>query len=366
MSNKKKILHLITGLEVGGAEMMLLKTLPHLQRDFDNRVCCIRGRGPMAERLETAGVPVYYLGLKNILDVGIIFRFRRIIQDFNPEILVTYLIHADLFGRIFGRMFGTKKIICNQRGSLQQWKFLRFFDRLTKCLVTKYIVQTEVAKRKLMWQLHLSEEKFVVIPNAISISEYEFTLDNNKKKKELGINIDNKNIVCVSNLHKGKGHEYLLQAFENVYQNIKNINLLLVGDGNQRVALENQIKGYTSKGNIYFLGKRSDVKEILKISDLFILATEGEGMSNAIMEAMASGLPVISTDISENRILIKNGYSGILIPSKDVNSLIRAIYLLINDLKNHNILGSNAKNHIINFFNLPAILNRIRDLYSSI
>ena len=134
---KKKILHLITGLEIGGAEMMLLKTLPRMQEDFDNRVCCIRGHGPIGKKLEKAGVPVYYLNLKNIFDLGIILRFKKIIKEFQPKILVTYLIHADLFGRIFGRIFGIKKITCSVRVKLVQWKYfpLLIIDGLTSFLV---------------------------------------------------------------------------------------------------------------------------------------------------------------------------------------------------------------------------------------
>lgn len=361
---RKKILHLITGLEIGGTEMMLLKTLPdmHNDDDFDNRVCCIIGHGPMGEKLETAGVPVYYLNLKNIFDLGLIWRFRKIINEFQPEILVTYLIHADLFGRIFGRIFGIKKIICSQRGSLLQWEFLRFLDRFTKFLVTKYIVQTEVAKIKLSKKLHLPLEKFEVIPNSIDISEFEFELDKDAKKKELDINMENLNIVCVSKLRQGKGHLYLMEAFENVFENNKNINLLIVGDGKEKDNLLRQIEKYESKNNIYFLGNRNDVKEILKISDIFVLPTLAEGMSNAIMEAMASGLPIITTDILENKELIENNKTGILIPVKNSATLSQAIEDLLYNKNKKETLGNNAKKETQKDFNINIATSKIIQL----
>lgn len=326
--------------------MMLLKILPRLQEHFDNRVCCIVGHGPMGKRLEDAGVSVVYLELKNVFDFGAVLRFRRVIKEFQPNILVTYLIHADLFGRIFGRLFGIKKIICNQRGKLLQWEFLRIIDRATKFLVTAYVVQTETAKHELMEKLRLPEEKFTVIPNAIDSKEFEFELDKNRKRAILGLLENDIVITCVSRLRRGKGHEYLFEAFENIHNDHQNTKLLIVGDGEQKQAFLNQTKNYPSKSDILFLGNRDDVKELLKISDIFILPTLGEGMSNSIMEAMASELPIITTDIPENRELIENRKTGILVPIKDASSLAKATKDLLDDIQQRRILGENSKKNI--------------------
>jgi len=366
MPNKRNLLHLITGLEIGGAEMMLLKTLPGMQDDFDNRVCCIKGHGLIGKKLEESGIPVYYLGLINIFDIRIIWNFRKVIKEFKPDILVTYLIHADLFGRIFGRIFGVRKIVCSQRGSLLRWEFLRFFDKLTRFLVTKYIVQTKTAKKNLMAKLNLPEEKFRVIPNAIDLQEFNFELDIKKKKKDLGINNENMNIVCVSKLRKGKGHEHLLEAFENVFAENKHLNLLIVGDGEQKNRLLRQIENYSCKNNIYFLGNRSDVKEILKISDIFVLPTLGEGMSNAIMEAMVCGLPVITTDIPENKELITNNENGLLIPLKNVNFLEEAIKKIIYNKDLGGELGENAKEKMRESFDINIIASKFVHFFNSL
>ena len=368
MPEKKKILHLITGLEVGGAEMMLLKTLPKLQEDFDNRVCCIRNRGPIGERLEEAGIPVFFLDLNSILDFGAIFRFRNIIKKFGPNILVTYLIHADLFGRIFGRLFGVKKIVCSQRGKLLHWEFLRLADRLTKYLVTKYIVQTETAQEELMKKLHLSKEQFKIIPNAIDTKDFTFEMNREKKRAELSLKSDDIVITCVSKLRRGKGHNYLLEAFEQLRHyserrqkshTNRRFKLLIVGDGEQKEILLKQIESYKSKSNILFIGNRNDVKELLRISDIFILPTLGEGMSNALLEAMASGLPVITTDIPENNELIKNGKTGILVPIKDSDSLAKAIEDLLSDGERRKNLSENSKRNISEYFDVRIVVSKL-------
>lgn len=362
---KKKVLHLISGLEVGGTEMMLLKTLPHLQSDcLENQVCCLRGHGEIGKKLEEAGIKVHYLEVTNPFQL---IRFRQIVKNFCPDMLVTYLIHADLIGRVLGRIFSIKKIVCSQRGSLLNWEFLRFFDRLTKFLVTKYIVQTGIAKKDLMLKLGLPDDKFSVIPNSIDPDEFNIKINTEEKKRELSISYTNYiNISCVSNLRKGKGHTYLLEAFNNIYKKNTNINLLIIGAGELKNKLLEQIENYESRNNIYFLGKRNDVKEILKISDIFILPTLAEGMSNAIMEAMAMGLPIITTNISVNKELIEEDKTGILIPVRNVDAIENSLNNLINDASLRIKLGKNARQKISDEFDVKIVTRKLSNLLEKI
>lgn len=363
---KKRILHLITGLEIGGTETMLLKMLPCLQSDFDNHVCCIIGHGPIGKQLENVGIPVFYLDLQPVSIFRSVLRFRNIIKDFQPDLLVTYLIHADLFGRIFGHIFGIKRIACSQRGKLLQWEFLRLADFLTKSLVTKYIVQTEVAKQELTKKLRLPAEKIAVIPNAIDVTEFEFELDKEDKRASLGLSIDDIVITCVSKLRREKGHEYLLEAFEEIHEKYPKTKLLIAGDGERRQELLDQTLHYSSKSSIFFLGNRDDIKEILRISDIFVLPTLGEGMSNAVMEAMASELPIITTDIPENQELIKHENTGVLIPTRSSLSIAAAAESLLDKEERRLLLAKNAKQHITTEFNMSATTKKISFLYSQL
>jgi len=309
------------------------------------------------------------LHLKGIFDFfnpRVIFGFRKITKDFQPEIIETYLIHADIFGRIWGRLFGVKKIICNHRGSLLQWKWLSFVDKITSFLVTTYVFQTPSAQKEIAKKLGINLNKTIVIPNVINLEDFEFNIDKNEKIKKLEIKEGNVNIASISNLRKGKGHKYLIEAFDNAYRRFKNITLIIVGDGDQKPILQNQADISEAKKNIYLLGKRNDVLEILKISDIFILPTFYEGMSNAIMEAMASNLPVITTDIDVNKDLIKDGYSGILVPIADSEAIENNIIKLLENPEERLRLGKNAFNEIKNNYSLNIVSPKISDLLKSI
>ncbi len=354
---KKKILHLITGLEIGGAEMMLLKTLPRMQGNFDNRVCCIMGHGPIGEKLETSGVPVYYLHLKNIFDIGAIFRFKAVIRDFQPNILITYLIHADLFGRVFGRVFGVQKVICSVRVKLIQWKYipLLILDGLTSALVTHYHFNSQTVADMYLKYFFLSKKKVTVIPNGLEIEKYQISVDKIAKCKELGIPDNIPLIGCIGRLEKQKGHRYLLEAFALLSkENIPSF-LILVGTGSEKEQLEILSKKLGIESSIKFLGMRNDIPEILQIMDIFVLPSLYEGMSNALMEAMATGLPIIATNIPENKELIENEVSGILVPMKSSKKLAVALKRNINNPGKCTLIASIAKNTIMMRYSIDTI-----------
>lgn len=362
---RKKILHLITGLGVGGAETILSEIVPRLQKEFDNRVCCIIGHGIIGKKLEDSNIPVYYLDLKNFFDFGAIFRFKKVINEFQPEILITYLIHADLFGRFFGKLFGVKKVISSKHGSLLQWDFLKYLDRFTSFLVTKYIVLTKTEQKKIIRELKISKDRTVIIPNGIDLNKFDVVVDKNEKKKELGINNDNLNIVCVSNLREEKGHEYLLEAFEKLFEKHKKSNLLIVGNGEKKETLISQIADYQSKDNVHFLGNRQDVTEILKISDIFVMPTLAEGMSMAILEAISSGLPIITTTIAANKELIENEITGLLVQPRSDREITESMQRLLNDVQLRKRLGQAAKEKAASEFEINLIIKKLADLLNN-
>ena len=199
-----------------------------------------------------------------------------------------------------------------------------------------------------------------VIPNGIDTDYFDKIPKDQTLRKKLGIHDDDIVLISVANLHVNKGHKFLLEAFESLYKNHGNIKLLLIGDGTEKENLLKQIKNYNSKNSILFLGTRNDVPKLLKISDIFVLPTIFEGMSNAIMEAMACELPIITTNIPENLSILNNN-SALLIPSKNTHALLQSINKLITNSKLRRSLGKNAKRKIISSFNLNKIARNLSD-----
>lgn len=356
MGNKKKILHIIQSVDNGGCENMLLRTLPLLD-GFEHKIVTLKERGELTPKFVSAGIIVETLHTTNLFDISSIFRLRRLIRKENPDVILTYLFHADIISRLTLSGTSDAPIIPFLRTTYNHPKYLvaRILEWLTKPLVKQYLANSEAVKNFYVTRLGVNTEKITVIPNGIDTEYFDMLTPDPKIRTSLNIKPEDFIIICVANLHINKGHRYLLEAFETVYKKYPSVRLLLVGDGTERYNLENQIKGYSSKKNISFLGKRSDVPQLLKISDLFVLPTLFEGQSNAILEAMAAGTPIITTNIPENKIIL-NKDGALLVRPKDVPALVIAITSLMSDRAKGVALSENSHRRVQQHFSLLSVV----------
>lgn len=367
-AKRRRVLHLISGLWVGGAETILLRLLPLMQSDIENHVCCVRGRGPIGPQLEAAGVSVHYLDLAWIGDLRIITRFWSVIREVKPDILVTHLIHADLYGRVFGRLFGIRRVICSQHGSLLQWEWLRSFDRWTASFVTRYVVQTHVARAEIAAKLHIPTSRFAIIPNMFDTQSVlpRSSQTNAWLRKEFAIPRNARVIVCVSNLRRLKGHEVLIEAFDTVAAQHHDVHLLIVGDGERRLALEEQVRLSSAGSRIHFAGHRSDVPRILAGSTAYVLPTFAEGMSTAILEAMGNALPIVTTSIPVNAEVIRDGENGLLVPAGDASELATALHRVLADTALAIKLGQAARTSVEDQYDSRVVAHQWLTLLSQL
>jgi glycosyltransferase involved in cell wall biosynthesis len=369
MDKPKKILHLIQSLDNGGCENMLLRTLPLLnQQGLENVIVTLKTEGSLADQMKSKGIPLYSVYQKHLLDIPSYIRLFEIIRNQRPQLIITYLLHADIIGRLFLQSFGSAKVIPFLRTTYNHPRYLlaRIFERVTKSLVKHYLANSQAVKYFYTHTLGVKPEKITVIPNGIDADYFNSIPRDENLRESFGIKPKDTAIICVANLHPNKGHQYLLEAFETVFQEQQNIHLLIVGDGEEKENLLNQTSNYSSKNNIHFLGRRNDVPQLLKISDIFVLPTLFEGMSNAIMEAMASSLPIITTDIPENRALIEHKASGMLTPPENTQSLSTVIQDLLNNTTLRENFGKEAKKTIEERFSLEKIADQLKNFYSSL
>jgi len=342
MTNKPVIIHLIKSLNPGGCEYMLLRTLPLLQK-YSHYIFTLGPAGYLVNKFKAKGISV--VSSTSLLDLLKQIRFLK------PRIIITYLFHADLIGGLLIKPITGFKIIPFLRSTYNSFKYLPALLSawITKPLTTEYLANSEAVKNYYINHLHVSKDKITVITNGINLED----INNIKTKPKTG----NK-IICVANFHPNKGHSLLLTAFEESFRTHARASLTLVGEGETKTKLIEQIKNYKSRSKIIFTGYRADVISLLNQADIYVLPTKFEGMSNAILEAMACGLPVITSDIPENRELIISGENGLLHNSDDVNDLVQKVNLLLDDSKFRNKLGKAAKRTIITKYNLNLIVRQ--------
>lgn len=366
---KKKILHLITGLELGGgAENMLLQLLPKMQSELDNRVCVIMGKGEMVGRLEEKGVQVYRLDLKSIFDLRVILRYRRVLREFQPDVQVNYLIHADIFGRIFGKIFGIKKIIPYIRNIHKSRKILMFLDRITLPLADFVLTNSETARKFYIEKMKVRADKIMCIPNCIDLSRFEnLNVDRKEKLMSIGIPEDACIVGTVARLEKQKDIPTLIRAFKIARNEYPRLHLLIVfGSGSQKQKIIELIKNLGIEGATTLLEKRADNLELISVMDIFVLPSLNEGMANVLLEAMALKKHIITSDIEENVEIIQNNLHGINFKTKDHESLYSKLKIILENLNQHEKLSHNAYCKVRDKYSIDIILVKLSDFLKNI
>lgn len=351
---KKRIVQFIITLELGGCESALLRMLPLLSEDFESIIVTLRNKGPLAPMFESKGIRVISIGQKNIFDIPSYFRIKNIFDKIVPDLVITNLLHADIVGRFFIQFLVPCKVISSlvTTYNFKRYWQARLFERLSRYLAKGYMANASSVKDIYVKKFHVPQEKISVVPAGMDIDLFSSAEKDENLKRELAIECSDRVMICVGYLHTNKGHKYLLEAFEKLYATQPNIKLLIVGVGEEKENLIKQIEHYLSKKSILFLGRRNDIPKLLRISDVFILPTFFEGMSNAIMEAMASGLPIITTDIPENRELVAHEKTALLCSPGDSDCIFHSLKRIFNDSELAKSLGQRAHSEIERKYNL--------------
>lgn len=368
--SQTKILHCIASLHTGGTERMLLKTLPHL-KEFSHTICCFSQNGEIGEKLQELGFIVEYIPLSRsllfLLDISAIRKFRKLLLQYQPELIVTYLPLADIFVRIWARIFGFRNIFCSLRSTLRDKRYilLILLEVITSPLVSRYIAVSKAVKQRFV-SFGIRSEKITVIPNGIPEEDRQRTFSKEERKKikqNLGIPEQEILIGVLGNLRKERGHKYVIRAFADVFKRIQlPVTLVLIGEGPERASLQALTEKLGIASHVRFLGFREDVRELLATFTMAISSSLYEGMSNALLEYMAAGLPIVAVDTPENRELLGDHVSGVLVKSRSVPAISQAIMDILSQKTYAHQLGEAAQ-CALKKFSLDNTLDQLKKMY---
>ena len=301
----------------------MLKVLPRLNMPLF--VISLTNLDDIGKKLEKKRIKIYYLGLrKDCLNIfNVIYKFKKIIKKEKPNILNSYLIHANLFTRIFGRMFGVKKIICSVRNKHVNKPILMFIDKITSGLVNLYLPNSN-AVAKFMIKKGFNKKKIIVLPNGIDFDEIieKNNKTTEKAKNKLSLPKDKIIIGTVGNLLEQKDHKTIIRAISKLDNNYI---LCIIGKGPLKNELIDYARELNVSGRLIIKDKINNAKEVIQAFDVFVLSSLHEGMSNALLEAMASKIPVIVSDIEENTELIEDKVNGLTFEVGNYTSLLNEI-----------------------------------------
>ncbi len=312
-----KVCFLITGLGVGGAERYLLRLVPNLK--FEKFIISLTNLNQFGKQIEKKGIKIYYLGGNRLNILSTVLKFWNIIKREKPDILDTYLIHSNLFGRFFGRLFGVKKIISSIRNDYSNLKLLNFIDRISQKLIDRYILNSESLLAYVNIKNKISMHKISIIPNGIDLDLLYSNLKTDYNiREELGLKTNSFIVLCISRLFKHKNITVLLRAFKRLHEKL---HLIIIGDGPEKIKITKFIKKFDLTENVFLIEKRKDIYNIIYNSDLYVLPSLREGMNNTLLEAMALKKICIVSNIPQNRLLIKDGFNGLVFDPNNIEDL---------------------------------------------
>ena len=359
-----RLLHIIPTLVRGGAEKQLALLASGLARDeFDAHVVVLTHTGPLEATLREAGVPMTVIGKRWKFDPFCYARLRRRIRELKPEIVHTWLFAANAYGRQAAASLGIKHIVAGER-CVDPWKSswqLMIDRRLARC--TERIVTNSTGVKEFYVGKGLPPEKFVVIPNGVQPANIEHPVSREALLAELGLPPRARLIGAVGRLWPQKRVKDLIWAADLLKSTRDDTHLLVVGDGPQRSRLERYRDQSEIADRVHFLGERPDVPRLVAHFDVLWLASEYEGQSNAVLEAMSAAVPVIATDIPGNRDLVIDGTTGYLVPLGDRFEFTRRTHWLLDDEALRRRLGDAGRERVFREFSARQMVARHAELY---
>lgn len=321
------ILHLTTSLVMGGVERQLLQTIPRL-KDFDHIVICLQAWGNVGESLKKKGVNVFFIKTRHFFSIHSAIRCKKIIDVYCPDLMITYLPFADLFGRLWRYYFKIPRIVTFLRSTMREIRYLPLIllNNITQFLVDRFFAVSISTKRRFE-SLGLRQGKTDVIYHGIDIPSLEEL--NHKVAQPLLLKNEIAIVGYVGALRKERGHIFLLDVVRLLKEQGVPFHLFLAGDGPYHKVLMQRVEELDITDFVTFLGRVDDIPSFLKQLTVYAHPSKYEGMSNALLEAMAYCRAIVTTDIEENREALGKDACAQLVVPNDAKKFAEAIHDLI-------------------------------------
>lgn len=374
MTRPVRIFYLIGTLDVGGAEGQLVQLLRGLDRDrFSPTVCCLSSAaGPYADDVRQLGIKVYTIGFRGLRVLryphqvaGQLVRLARLIRREQPDIVHGYLFWAYVLGTYVARAVRVPSIISSRRslGTFKSGKpHYLFFERLSNAMTSLVIANSHAVRADVIRQEQLPPRKVIVIHNGVDCARFLVTAPTTLAR-ELQLEGAETVVTVVANFIDYKGHRFFFEAWKRVAETIPSAVAILVGDGPERAKWEERLMADAVGSSLRFVGSRRDIPAILALTHIVVHPSLEEGFSNAILEAMAAGRPVVATAVGGNSEAVEDGKTGILVPAGNSEALAEAILTLAREPARRLQMGSAGRERVARHFSADQMISAYESVY---
>ena len=291
-----------------------------------------------------------------------LWRLWALIKREQFDVVETFTHDSNLLGLPLAWLARVPVRIATHRGKIEA--FPKWRQVLHNVLINTRIAHTLIAVSEQTRQqaMHegVLESRITVIPNGVKPLDTSL-VNRAAVRTDLGLNENDIFLLSIGRLTYQKGHEFLVQAMSNVVSRFPNAKAGICGDGPLRAPLETQIMEAGLSNHIKLLGPWEDISPLLASADIFVLPSRWEGLSRALMEAMAAGLPVIAAEVDGIKDLVTDGVNGLLVASGDAERLGNSILQLIEDAEMRKKLGEAGQAHVLKTHSVDEMCRKYYD-----
>jgi N-acetyl-alpha-D-glucosaminyl L-malate synthase BshA len=347
------------------------ETIRRLRRAINPIVICLDGVGALGEVMRTEGVDVISMDRRPGFDFRLPFRMARVIRARRLQVLHAHQYTPFFYGALAAKLAGVgtrtvltehgrhfPDVVSAKRRMANRCVFDRLADRVTAVCA--------FSARGLSEQDGFDAGRIEVIENGIDVDAYRPSSDRDGLRQSLGLDTARRYIATIARFHPVKDHRTLLAAFARVAVAVPDVDLLLVGDGPLRSDLESLVRTLNLADRVRFFGVRRDIPAILGAIDLFALSSVSEAASITLLEAMASGKPVVVTDVGGNPEIVRGGVDGLLTPRGDATAMAAAMISLLKDPVLAARMGASGAARTADRYRLERTVERYQQLYSEL
>jgi len=362
----RRLIFLVTGLAYGGAETQVVQLAKGLKsRGWDVKVVSVTCPRAYVEELQRQGIPVASLGITaKVPDPRPLVRLYRLVRCWRPQIVHAHMVHANLLARIVRPLAPIPVLICTAHNIDEGGRLREILYRLTDPLCD---LTTQVSRAGLDRYVRIGAvpaRKIRFIPNGIDTARFRPDAETRHVlRQELGV-ADTFLWLAVGRFDPQKDYPNLLRALAQVARESPEAVLLIAGDGPLRPAMEDLARKMGLGERLRFLGIRRDVPALMNAADAYVMSSAWEGMPMVLLEASATGLPIVATDVGGNREVVLHNKTGFLVPPKDSHALAQAMLRLMDmPEEERQAMGKAAREHIEANFSLDQVVARWEALY---
>ena len=365
-----RVFYVIDSFDLGGAQRQLLELVRHLDpHEFHVVVCPIWPLKNLEPDYVQTGVEVTQIYKRHRYDFTVAFRLAQKMRQFKPDIVHTWLFTGGLWGRLAAILANAPIIVVGERTMLPDQKYPIYFWPINKILGhwTDQITVNCQFGMDIFYNKGFKKAKLHLIHNGVDTERFRWNVNTpsirTAMREKLGIAENMPVVSMVGRLTEQKGQEVFLKAIKIVIESGTDVRCLLIGDGEDREKLRAFSASLNITDKVLWLGKRMDIPELLSASDIFVLSSNWEGMPNVILEAMASELPVVATNVPGTAELLLDGITGFLVSIGDSDALAERLLILTRDPGLGKCMGKAGRDFCEKEFSLEQMVTNTSALY---